>query len=376
MMKSDQPNDDASTHEEGIPLQPEPQGDHASEEADEVNAFPSADDDLADLAEAVSDVSTSTYDGSIDLPLDENERLDSDLNCLACDYNLRGQRVSGACPECGTPVSHSMRSDHLRAADIGWLRSLKTGFLWLIIGTFTAIALAMLVAGIEAALSMTQTPPLNQPSPSAAAPHSSRITAIAYLIVVIIQSAMAIYAYWKLTEPEPGRARQSIACGITRWATAVGYTISVAAAIAVLPLTRVATLISELLDGASGLAMLVAFPAFLLYLRSLARRIPSDSLAKQTMIVMWGMIACIGAVIPLAIVFVFVASSGAGPGGVMVVALLLVCPILLGFLVLMIWWIVLLFVFHSKISQIIDHIHFDHRAEPIAPEEAFGPISN
>lgn len=34
-----------------------------------------------------------------------SERIDFDLPCLRCGYNLRTLRVSGVCPECGEPVS-------------------------------------------------------------------------------------------------------------------------------------------------------------------------------------------------------------------------------------------------------------------------------
>jgi len=38
------------------------------------------------------------------LKLDEEGRLDEDIACLKCGYNLRGLPTDDACPECGTAV--------------------------------------------------------------------------------------------------------------------------------------------------------------------------------------------------------------------------------------------------------------------------------
>ena len=43
-----------------------------------------------------------------DLLIDPAGRLQSDLLCRACRYNLRGAMVDGACPECGQPVSSTI----------------------------------------------------------------------------------------------------------------------------------------------------------------------------------------------------------------------------------------------------------------------------
>ena len=43
------------------------------------------------------------------LDLRRHRRLDSDL-CVACAYDLRGSRDSGACPECGTATPWARRA--------------------------------------------------------------------------------------------------------------------------------------------------------------------------------------------------------------------------------------------------------------------------
>jgi hypothetical protein len=56
-----------------------------------------------------------------------------DLPCRKCSYNLRTLPTTGVCPECGTPVAESIRSDRLADADPHWLRTIRLGvsFLWI-----------------------------------------------------------------------------------------------------------------------------------------------------------------------------------------------------------------------------------------------------
>lgn len=68
------------------------------------------------------------------LRLDEQGRIDEDLLCRACDYNLRGLHESADCPECSTPIARSTRPDLLRFSDPSWLTRLSKGMLLIIIG--------------------------------------------------------------------------------------------------------------------------------------------------------------------------------------------------------------------------------------------------
>jgi hypothetical protein len=71
--------------------------------------------------------------------------LTADLGCRRCNYNLRGLRVGGRCPECATPVWASMRGDDLIYADPSWVARLATGARLLAIGWLTA-PLSLIVA--------------------------------------------------------------------------------------------------------------------------------------------------------------------------------------------------------------------------------------
>ena len=53
-------------------------------------------------------------------------RVDCDLFCLRCDYNLRGLEILGRCPECGMNVSISVSRQDLASADPRWIRRVRT----------------------------------------------------------------------------------------------------------------------------------------------------------------------------------------------------------------------------------------------------------
>lgn len=71
-----------------------------------------------------------------DQPVDQR-RVDADLNCLVCGYNLRGLRTAGKCTECGSPVVWAAHGSELLVGDPKWLGVVRAGqgivtmtFLW------------------------------------------------------------------------------------------------------------------------------------------------------------------------------------------------------------------------------------------------------
>ena len=69
-----------------------------------------------------------------EIQLDINGRIDQDLSCLKCGYNVRGLLPNGVCPECGTPIGRSMYGDMLMYCDPVWVRTLVSGTNWIIAG--------------------------------------------------------------------------------------------------------------------------------------------------------------------------------------------------------------------------------------------------
>ncbi len=84
----------------------------------------------------------SAFPATIPVKLDPQGRIDVDLDCPRCGYNLRMQRPGEGCPECGRKIDVEDRgaADELRLADAGWLRRVRRGARWL----HTAVWLALL----------------------------------------------------------------------------------------------------------------------------------------------------------------------------------------------------------------------------------------
>ncbi|MBL1218546.1 MAG: hypothetical protein D8M59_13770 [Planctomycetes bacterium] len=53
-----------------------------------------------------------------------DDRLQRELPCVNCAYDLRGLATDGPCPECGKPIAATWNRDLLRFADIAQLRRL------------------------------------------------------------------------------------------------------------------------------------------------------------------------------------------------------------------------------------------------------------
>ncbi|MEO1237336.1 MAG: hypothetical protein AAFX76_11165 [Planctomycetota bacterium] len=87
----------------------------------------------------------SAFPATIPVRLDAEGRIDNDVHCPACDYNLRMQRVEGACPECGAAVDVVDRDDFdmLDRADPGWRRRVGRGAKLLHWGAIAAMPLVL-----------------------------------------------------------------------------------------------------------------------------------------------------------------------------------------------------------------------------------------
>lgn len=68
-----------------------------------------------------------TSPGSPGLPLTPDGRIDADLLCTECSYNLRTLTLDASCPECGTTVVISARRDRLIDAPERFRTSLFDG---------------------------------------------------------------------------------------------------------------------------------------------------------------------------------------------------------------------------------------------------------
>ncbi|MEZ6189814.1 MAG: hypothetical protein R3C45_00810 [Phycisphaerales bacterium] len=203
---------------------------------------------------------------STDFPTSETQpdqaiRIETDLACVECGYNLRTLARTATCPECGIAVVVSARGDRLASAPQAWVHALAHGAWWL------------------------------------------RAAVVIALPVVYLGVALSSYGIWVLTLPQPGRTEPSVDRGYrlaARWLTIFGsFAVSV---LTLGGLIAVAATDQRLLGdwnlrlraGGGAMDSLPAFDAVYLtahavyvlgllaswrYLGILAQRVPDDELA-------------------------------------------------------------------------------------------------
>lgn len=203
------------------------------------------------------------------VPLDAAGRINVDLPCKRCGYNLRTMMPDGRCPECATAVGQALHGDYLKFADPAWVQKLASGINWIIAGTIIAAVAGGLI-GVWFARSGTQ--------PSLI---SLFVTPLGFI---------ALFGYWRVTSPDPsgfGEKGNVSARILTRYGVVFTHIANPLIMLAVASLPQAALLFSPL---SSVLGIVVTIATYL-YARQLALRIPDTALAKGFRITMWGMVA-------------------------------------------------------------------------------------
>jgi hypothetical protein len=124
-----------------------------------------------------------------------------DAICYRCSYNLRGQLVTGLCPECGDPVRWSVvyRRSLIRS-DKQWLRRVSGGL------TVTAWGLALTLAPVMINLVSAVLFGSNRRSVLSAVVWSDWFSVDLLLHILKHSSCILIFwGAWRATEPEPAR---------------------------------------------------------------------------------------------------------------------------------------------------------------------------
>ncbi len=197
---------------------------------------------------------TTGSDGGSPL-VDAAGRLDRNVACAGCGYNLRGQQPNGACPECGFEVGRSLRGYRLIYADPLWVRRLARGAFW--------VGCSLLVWPVVFGLGWM-------------------------LAGWTIGSALGALGYWMLTTPREGGppSRGLDRRRVARWglvgAKAGFFVVLLCAAVAT------ATAGYEVLGielwlvllAGCGLSWVAGSVAMLLYAGQLTRQIPHDALSR------------------------------------------------------------------------------------------------
>lgn len=203
------------------------------------------------------------------VPLDAAGRINIDLPCKRCGYNLRTMMPDGRCPECATAVGQAMHGDYLKFADPTWVQKLASGINWIIAGTIIATLAGGLI-GVWFARSGTQ--------PSLI---SLFVTPLGFI---------ALFGYWRVTSPDPsgfGEKGNVSARILTRYGVVFTHIANPLIMLAVTSVPQAFFLFSPI----SSVMGIVVTIATYLYARQLALRIPDTALARGFRITMWGMVA-------------------------------------------------------------------------------------
>jgi len=202
--------------------------------------------------------------------LDANGRIDEDVSCRKCGYNLRTLLPDGICPECATAVGRSLQGDFLRFSDPYWVESLASGMNWIV----ASIVLSFVTGGLGggAAVCMRWAP--SRPD-------------VWFLLPMLAIGLVGIIGYWRVTVPDPsglGEEGRLNSRKVLRFCQIGGYLFNLIQQ-AFVHFVPVLVVLGAVAGGILG--MVSVFSGFV-YARRLALRIPDTRLARSCRIVMWG----------------------------------------------------------------------------------------
>ena len=84
------------------------------------------------------------------IKLDLAGRIDDDIACRKCGYNLRGLLPDGYCPECAGKISQSLEDDRISFCNPIWVRGLASGTAFIALGaTIFALDFTSSVLGFD-----------------------------------------------------------------------------------------------------------------------------------------------------------------------------------------------------------------------------------
>jgi hypothetical protein len=78
---------------------------------------------------------------------DADGRIDMDLQCLKCGYNLRTLHDGGKCPECGVSISELARIGWLFQSDPAWLGRMARSTIWIGVAMICCILIMSSIVG-------------------------------------------------------------------------------------------------------------------------------------------------------------------------------------------------------------------------------------
>lgn len=294
-------------------------------------------------------------DGGRDQPrarqvvLDAEGRLAEDVGCRGCGYNLRGLDSGAVCPECSTPVGHSIAGDLLAFANPEWIQRLATGTRLVALGQIASIVVGILTFLVVMSLAFRAT------NPQGIMTGKGIMVGMGLLATGL--AMVIVWGTWMLTAPDPAdgdRVPRWSSQNFARWGilslvvqTALTWMSRQGLAMASPSFTMGLVLDMIATFGLTVISTL-AMAAVLSYLRTLAVRMNHLQLAKQTRLVMWGYLVSNGLLMVQSIAFV----SSMAPqnfslgSGVMLGS----CVTVVATVAFTIWMIVLLVLYSKRLK--------------------------
>lgn len=204
------------------------------------------------------------------IPMDDSGSINQDIACKRCSYNLRGLRLDGVCPECGTPVGRSVTGDLLRFADPKWVGTVATGLNLIVLTFLFGIFLGCAAGGAAAALGGS-------------------------VVIVLVASAcmwvLNLIGIWMMTAPDPagiGEDGNVSARKIVRIATVTTVAAAVfTEGIGLLSDDPGIAMLALVISLASALVTLVGEWYKFVFYERLAARIPDELIVKRAQFLRW-----------------------------------------------------------------------------------------
>ncbi len=193
------------------------------------------------------------------IKLDAAGRIDEDVSCRKCGYNLRGLLPDGRCPECGAAVGRSLHGDLLRFSDPDWVQKLASGMNWIVASIFMGM-----IGGFFSAIFVAIFTSIL----------SSRSFFVLAPLSTLAFGTIALVGYWRVTTPDPARSSEESNFSPRKLVRVAQLTNYAVAPVSSLMQQLAWTVPSMVTSAASGLVGLVGTVAIFIYARKLALRIP------------------------------------------------------------------------------------------------------
>lgn len=226
---------------------------------------------------------------------DEDGRLDEDVACRKCDYNLRGITPDSCCPECETAIERTLHPALLRFSNLAWLSRVRSGLSLMLLFILVAILfnISWMIATFVFDIGFSEESPELEVFIASSAVILMIMQAVAFLRITTFEESMQPAS---TTITSRNLARFALVASII--AGLISMLSDTNSYIAILPNIigiRTAAIVTWCTSYASTLFTIVGMFALFIYARSLALRFAEDRLAKTTRMVMWGyMIPIIG----------------------------------------------------------------------------------